>query len=242
MMTLLGMVLYATITLQPLFLQYLLGYSALDSGLALSPRGIGALISMVLVGRLIGRVDSRLLIGSGFAILAITSFHFGGVSLDINQTYFTFPNVIMGLSLGFIFVPLSTTAMGGLPQDQMGNASGIYNLMRNIGGSIGISIVTTMISRDAQTHQNLLAQNMYAANPRFQQLFHGVASYMSQTFDPVTAQHKALGVLGAILGQQASLLAYIDNFHFLGILSLVCIPGAFILRRTRKASGNVPAH
>ncbi|MBF0482153.1 MAG: DHA2 family efflux MFS transporter permease subunit [Desulfovibrionaceae bacterium] len=242
MMTLLGMVLYATITLQPLFLQYLLGYSALDSGLALSPRGVGALASMVLVGRLIGKADSRLLIGCGFAILALTSFHFAGVSLEITQAYFTMPNVIMGLSLGFIFVPLTTTALGGLPQDQMGNASGIFNLMRNIGGGIGISIVTTMISRGAQSHQNLLAQNMFAANPRFQELFHGVAGYMAHVFDPVQAQHKALGVLGALLGQQASLLAYIDNFRFLGVLSLVCIPGVFIMRRARKASADVPMH
>jgi DHA2 family multidrug resistance protein len=242
MMTLLGMVLYATITLQPLFLQYLMGYSALDSGLALSPRGIGALMSMVLVGRLIGRVDSRLLIGAGFAVLAVTSFHFGGVSLDITRAYFAWPNVIMGLSLGFIFVPLSTTAMGGLPQEQMGNASGIYNLMRNLGGSIGISIVTTMISRDAQTHQNLLSQNMFAANPRFQEFFHGVTTYMAQTYDPVQAKHKALGVLGAVLGQQANLMAYIDNFHFLGILSLVCILGVFVLRRQRAVSGDVSMH
>jgi DHA2 family multidrug resistance protein len=242
MMALLGMVLYATITLQPLFLQYLLGYSALDSGLALSPRGIGALISMMLVGRLIGKVDSRLLIGTGFAVLALTSFHFAGINLEITQAYFTLPNVVMGLSLGFIFVPLSTTAMGGLPQDQMGNASGIYNLMRNIGGSVGISIVTTMISRDAQSHQNLLAQNMFAANPRFQEFFHGATAYMAQTFDPVLAKHKALGVLAAVLGQQASLLAYIDNFRFLGMLSLVCICGVFVMRRQRAVTGDVSPH
>ena len=242
MMTLLGMVLYATITLQPLFLQYLMGYSALDSGMALSPRGIGALMSMVLVGRLVGKVDSRLLIGGGFSVLALVSFHFGGVSLDITQAYFAWPNVLMGLSLGFIFVPLSTTAMGGLPQEQMGNASGIYNLMRNIGGSIGISIVTTMISRDAQTHQNLLSQNMFAANPRFQEFFHGASAYMAHMYDPVLAKQKALGLLAVLLGQQASLLAYIDSFHFLGILALVCVPGAFILRRARKTSGNVPMH
>jgi DHA2 family multidrug resistance protein len=242
MMTLLGMVLYATITLQPLFLQYLLGYSALDSGLALSPRGIGAIISMVMVGKLIGRVDSRVLIGCGFVILAAVSFHFTEINLDITRSDIAWPNVIMGLSLGFIFVPLTTTAMGGLPQDQMGNASGIFNLMRNIGGGIGISIVTTMISRGAQVHQNLLAGNMNPANPRFQQYLQGLTAYMAQSFDPVQAKQKAIGVMGAVLGQQASLLAYIDNFRFLGMLCLVCIPGAFILRKARKAAQDVPMH
>ena len=134
MMTLLGMVLYATITLQPLFLQGLMGYSAMDSGLALSPRGIGAIFSMVIVAKLIGKVDSRFLIGTGFVILAGSSLYFTGINLDITQSQFTWPNVVMGLSLGLIFVPLNTTAMGSLPVERMGNASGIFNLMRNIGG------------------------------------------------------------------------------------------------------------
>ena len=242
MMTLLGMVLYATITLQPLFLQYLLGYSALDSGMALSPRGIGAIISMMLVGKLIGRVDSRVMIGCGFALLAAVTFHFTGIDLDITRADFAWPNVVMGLSLGFIFVPLTTTAMGGLAQDQMGNASGIFNLMRNIGGGIGISIVTTMISRGTQAHQSLLSGNMSAANPRFIQYFQGVTAHLAQTFDPVTAKQKALGIMGALLGQQASLMAYIDNFRFLGVLCLVCIPGAFILRKAGRPARSVPMH
>ena len=242
MMTVLGMVLYATITLQPLFLQYLMGYSALDSGLALSPRGIGAIMSMVMVGKLIGKVDSRLLLGGGFVVLAAVSFHFGGINLDITPGDIAWPNVVMGLSLGFIFVPLTTTAMGGLPQEQMGNASGIFNLMRNIGGGIGISIVTTMISRGGQMHQNLLSANMNATNPRFQEYLQGLTAYMAQTVDPVQAKLKALAVLDALLGQQAGLLSYIDSFRFLGVLCLVCIPGTLILRRARKPVGSVPLH
>jgi DHA2 family multidrug resistance protein len=197
---------------------------------------------MMLVGKLIGRVDSRVMIGCGFALLAAVTFHFTGIDLDITRADFAWPNVVMGLSLGFIFVPLTTTAMGGLAQDQMGNASGIFNLMRNIGGGIGISIVTTMISRGTQAHQSLLSGNMSAANPRFVQYFQGVTAHLAQTFDPVTAKQKALGIMGALLGQQASLMAYIDNFRFLGVLCLVCIPGAFILRKAGRPARSVPMH
>lgn len=242
MMTLLGMVLYATITLQPLFLQSLMGYSALDSGLALSPRGIGAITAMVLVGRLIGKLDSRVMIAFGFSVLAGVSFHFAGINLDITQAHIAWPNVIMGLSLGFIFVPLTTTAMGGLPQDQMGNASGIFNLMRNIGGGIGISIVTTMVARGAQSHQTYLSSNLAPTNPRIQEFLQGAANYLGQFMDPVQAKQAALGLLQAQVGQQASLLAYLDSFQLLGIVSLACLPGILILR-TRKARGaNVPMH
>jgi DHA2 family multidrug resistance protein len=242
MMTLLGMVLYATITMQPLFLQGLMGYSAMDSGLALSPRGIGAIFSMMIVAKLIGKVDSRILIGTGFVILAGSSLHFTGINLEITQSQFTWPNVIMGLSLGLIFVPLNTTAMGGLPVERMGNASGIFNLMRNIGGGIGISIVTTLLARDAQTHQTLLCANMNATNPLFQEYLHNITAFMAQSCDPVLAKTRALAVLQGLLGQQATLKAYIDNFRLLGILALVCIPGVLLLRKTKKPSSDIPMH
>lgn len=242
MMTLLGMVLYATITLQPLFLQTLMGYSALDSGLALSPRGIGAIMAMVVVGRLIGKADSRLLIAGGFTALAAVSFHFGNINLEITPAHIALPNVIMGVAMGFIFVPLTTTALGGLPRELMGDASGIFNLMRNIGGGIGISIVTTMISRGGQFHQNMLSENLSPGNPRFQEFFQGLSAYMSKFSDPVTAKLQALAVLNSLLGQQSSLLAYLDNFRFLGVLCLLCVPGALIMRRALPARGPVSPH
>lgn len=242
MMTLLGMVLYSTITLQPLFLQTLMGYSALDSGLALSPRGIGAIMAMVVVSRLIGRIDSRIMIGCGFLSLAGISFHFSGINLDITQAHFAWPNVLMGMSLGCIFVPLTTLAMGGLPQEQMGNASGIFNLMRNLGGGIGISIVTTLLARASQTHQNLLSANMAPSNPRLQEMVHGLTVSMSQTADPVLAKQRALNVLQLLLEQQASLLAYLDSFRLLGVVCLLCLPGVLILRRRRRVPGGVPMH
>ncbi|GFK93811.1 Multidrug export protein EmrB [Fundidesulfovibrio magnetotacticus] len=242
MMTLLGVVLYATITLQPLYLQTLMGYTALDSGLALSPRGIGAIVSMVLVSRLINRVDARKLIAGGFLILGLTSLYFSTINLQISQGHIAWPNVIMGLSMGFIFVPLTMLSMASMPQHRMGTASGLFNLMRNIGGGVGISVVTTMVARGSQSHQTLLAGHMTPANPRFNEFFQGLTAYFTQGFDPVAAKQKALAVLEQLLLQQSALLAYLDSFRLLGMVSLVCVAGALFMRRRAARGGSVALH
>jgi MFS transporter, DHA2 family, multidrug resistance protein len=241
-MAVMGMVLYGTITLQPLFLQQLMGYSSLDSGLALSPRGIGAVFSMILVGKLIGKLDNRLLIGAGFLVLAFSAFQFAYISLDITPADVTWPNVVMGLSLGLIFVPLNTAALGSLPQQLMGGGSGILNLMRNIGGSVGISIVTTMLARDAQFHHNRLVENLSPLNPVFQKYFYGVTGFFSQSMDQVLAKQKALAALSGLLSQQATLLAYLDDFKFMAWLCLIPIAGVAFMSRQRGAAKGVSLH
>lgn len=242
MMTLLGMVLYGSISLLPMFLQSLMSYSALDSGLAMSPRGFGAVVAMILVGKLLGKVEPRVFIGCGFLCLGLVCFRFAGINLDISMQDIVVPNIAMGLSMGIIFVPLTTMAMGDLPNHQMGNASGIFNLMRNLGGSIGISAVTTMVSRGTQTHQAYLVEHLNATSTLFQQYLREITNYMQQFGDPVAAKLKALAVIQALLTQQASMMAYIDNFHLLGVLCLCCLPGVALLRQNRGKAGDVPMH
>jgi DHA2 family multidrug resistance protein len=151
-----GVVLYGSTALLPLFLQTLLGYPAVESGMAVSPRGIGAIVSMVIVGRLISRLDSRYLIAFGFCVLTISTYMFVGLNLYIAQSNIIYPMLISGFAMGFVFVPLTTMTMATLPQDQIGNASGIYNLMRNTGGSVGISILAFLLARGSQVHQAYL--------------------------------------------------------------------------------------
>ena len=146
LITVVGAVLYATIALLPLFLQTLLGYPALQSGYATSPRGLGAIVGMLVAGRLVGRVDTRWLIATGFGLLALSVHMLGNITLDVTIASVAWPQVLSGLALGFIFVPLSTTSLGTLPKEEIGNATGIYNLMRNVGGSIGISMMTTLLA------------------------------------------------------------------------------------------------
>ncbi len=230
-----GFVLYGLTALLPLFLQTLMGYPALDSGLAVSPRGIGSIVSMMVVGWLVNRVDGRLLLACGFGIMGYSIYLLSHINLGISMASVALPNLINGFAGGFIFVPLTTMTMGRLRKEEIGNAAGIYNLMRNIGGSVGIASVTTFLERGSQTHQGYLAANVTAGTPAVVAMLNGLqAKFSSGGTDPYGAHQKALGTLYANLQQQASLLAYGDNFRLLGFLSLLCIPLALFFRRVRK--------
>jgi DHA2 family multidrug resistance protein len=236
-----GFVLYGSTALLPLFLQTLMGYPAVDSGLAVSPRGIGSMLSMVVVGILVRYIDSRLLLACGFGILSYSTFLLSHVNLDISMASVALPNLINGFAGGFIFVPLTTMAMGRLRKEEVGNAAGIYNLMRNIGGSIGIATVTTLLVRGSQAHQNYLVTSATSKNPAMTRMLQGLQSQLCIAgFDAYTAHRKALGMLYGIIQQQASLLAYADNFRLLGFLSLLCMPLALFFRRVRKHSQDRP--
>jgi len=236
-----GAILYGTTALLPIFLQTLMGYSATQSGLAVSPRGLGSLISMFVVGRLIGKIDSRYLMTIGFGTLALSVFLLGGINLQISITSVVWPNVINGLALGFIFVPLTTTSMGTLANKEISNASGIYNLMRNIGGGLGISLATTMLSRLGQFHQNNLSANMSPLNPAFQETLHAFQGVFAGS-GPATATRQAYAAIYGILSRQASLMAFVDIFRWEAIICLCCIPLVFILKRVRASKSAAPVH
>lgn len=233
-----GVVLYSATALLPLFLQTLLGYPALDSGLAVSPRGIGSLLSMLVAGVLADKIEGRLLLTFGFLVLGVSVLMLAQVNLGIAMTTVVVPNVLNGFASGFIFVPLTTMAMGRLRKEEIGNAAGIYNLVRNIGGSVGIASATALLVRKSQAHQNYLAANLTASDPLVQSMLRGLqGKLMLAGSDPVTAQHMALGAMYQNLMQQASLLAYVDNFRLLGVLSLLCIPIALLFQRVEKQAG-----
>jgi DHA2 family multidrug resistance protein len=232
-----GFVLYGMTALLPLFLQTLLGYPALDSGLAVSPRGIGSIVSMLMVGVLVNYIDGRILLACGFGILGYSTFLLSRVNLDISMASVVVPNLMNGFAGGFIFVPLTTMAMGRLRKQQIGNAAGIYNLMRNIGGSVGIASVTTLLVRGAQVHQSYLAGNLTAGNPATASALQGLdAKFRIAGASGATAHAEALGALYHSVQQQASVLAYADNFRLLAYLSLLCIlPILFFHRLKRRA-------
>jgi DHA2 family multidrug resistance protein len=230
-----GFVLYGSTALLPLFLQTLMGYPAVDSGLAVSPRGIGSMLSMIVVGIMVRYIDSRLLLACGFGILGYSTFLLSHVNLGISMSSVALPNMINGFASGFIFVPLTTMAMGRLRKEEVGNAAGIYNLMRNIGGSVGIASVTTFLVRGSQVHQNYLVASVSSRNQAMTGMLQGMqARLCTEGFDAYTAHQKALGMLYGMIQQQASLLAYADNFRLLASLSLICMPLALLFRRVRK--------
>jgi DHA2 family multidrug resistance protein len=234
LITIMGAVLYASIALLPLFLQTLMGYPALQSGEAVSPRGLGALLSMVVVGRLIGRIDGRWLIGGGFALLAVATSLLSHINLEVGMRSFVVPNIVAGFAMGFIFVPLTTMAMGTLRNEQMGNATGLYNLMRNIGGSFGIAITTTVLARASQQSQALLVGHLAPENPIYLDRLRGLTAALTPEFGADAAQ-RALSILYQQLVRQATLVAYVDTFQLIALVCLLCVPLVFLFRRVRGA-------
>jgi DHA2 family multidrug resistance protein len=239
--TAVGVISYSPLTLLPLFLQNLLGYTAIQSGLAQSPRGIGALLAMPLVGLLTSKIDSRKLIIAGILLCGVSGFRMSNIDLEVAKSSFVLANFIQGLGLALTFVPLATTAMGHLPKGEMGNAAGLFNLMRNLGGSIGISMVTTMVARGSQSHQAYLVTHLTPLDAPFQSKLQAIQTALGQHVTPALAQAMAPGAIYSALLQQSSLLAYVDDFRWLALLCLVSIPVVFCLKRV-SGKGAVSAH
>jgi DHA2 family multidrug resistance protein len=230
-----GFVLFGATALLPLFLQTLMGYSAMDSGLAVSPRGFGTISAMILVGVLVNYIDGRLVMVCGFGLLAYSIFLMSHINLGISMAAIILPNILNGFATGLIFVPLTTLTMGHLRKEEIGNAAGVYNLMRNLGGGIGIASVTALLQRGAQTHQNYLAANVTAGSPTTMAFLQGLqAKFSIDGASAYNAHEQALGALYQNIRQQASLLAYADNFRLMGYLALICASLAMLFRRAQR--------
>jgi MFS transporter, DHA2 family, multidrug resistance protein len=235
LMTSLGAILYGTTAQLPLFLQTLMGYPALQSGYAMSPRGIAAFMTTLVVGRLVGKIPMRWMLCFGFVMLATSSFMLSNINLQVSQLTVIWPSVINGIAISFIFVPLTTITMSQLAQQQIGNASGLYNLMRNLGGSIGIAFVTTMLARGAQVHQALMVGHLTPADPAFVQRLAATTKSLAQQNDPVTAKTQAYATIYNTLDQQAHLWAFVDVFVLFGALAICGIPLIFLFKAVKSA-------
>ena len=234
-----GAAIYGLVTLLPLFYQELMGYTALAAGWAVSPRGVGAIIAMPMIGYLTAKIDNRWLIAFGFGLFAITSIWFGEVNLAIGQWSFLWAITLSGFGSGCVFVPLSTTTMAFLKNEEIGNASGLYNLLRNIGGSIGISIVNTIVARHEQLHRNELAASLVPGRPEVLGAVSGIQQYLgAQGASATTATQRAYGLLNATLNAQSRLWSYVDDFRYMALVCFACVPIVFLLK---KSVGRGPA-
>lgn len=233
-----GAAIYGLITLLPLFYQELMGYTALAAGWAVSPRGVGAIIAMPMIGYLTAKIDNRWLIAFGFCLFGITSLWFGKVNLEIGQWSFLWAITLSGFGSGCVFVPLSTTTMAFLKNEEIGNASGLYNLLRNIGGSVGISVVNTIVARHEQLHRNELAASLSAGRVEVQGAISGVQRYLgAQGASPTTALDQAYGLVNQTLNAQSRLWSYVDDFRYMALVCFACVPIVFLLK---KSVGRAP--
>ena len=242
LISLLGFVLYASLVLLPLYLQTLMGYPAYNSGLALSPRGIGALLFTPLAGHLTTKTDPRRLLFVGLVLGSITMFDLAGLNLYAGFWDIFWAQILQGVALSFLFIPLMALAMARIQPEKMGNATSIFNLMRNIGGSVGIAIMTTFLARRAQMHQNHLVANVTAGDTKTLMILRGMqANFVAHGSDAVTASRKALAALYGLVQEHASMLAFVEAFWLMGVVFLLMIPFLPLLQYTKRKPAPPPS-
>jgi len=240
LMFMLGFALLGSTLLLPLFMQTLLGYTAEQAGKALSPGGFAILLMLPLVGFLLSRYDARWLMATGLTVLSLSLFHMTSFDLAVDFRTVTLARVFQGLGLACLFVPINTAAYSFLPPGKNNAASGLMNLARNIGGSVGISFVTTLLARRTQFHQARLSENLSGGSEPLQRMLQGlVATFTRAGLDAATATQKAYAMVQANVIRQATMLAYIDCFWLLGAVIICLVPVVFLMKRARPGGPTV---
>jgi len=243
LMTLLGFVLYGSLVLLPIWLQTLLGYPAVQAGIALAPRGIGSFIGMTVIGRIMHKFDPRKLLAGGLLVGAATLYQLSRLSLDAGYWDFFWPQFVQGISLAMLFVPLTTIAMSNIPREGMGNATSLFNLLRNLGGGIGIAGVSTLVTRFTQKHINMLGADVTASNPQSRALLHNLqANMQAHGTSAAVAQRRSYATLFGIVERQATMLSYVDVFLLLAMIFTLMIPLVMIMKRPSHGTKPVAGH
>jgi MFS transporter, DHA2 family, multidrug resistance protein len=229
-----GLTYYASMALQPPYLQELMNYPVVTAGLVMGPRGVGTMVSMLVVGRLVGRIDTRLLLGAGLAVTAWSFYVMTGWTPDVSQKTIVVVGIIQGVGLGFIFVPLSVVTLSTLAPERRAEGAGLYSLSRNIGSSIGISVVNSLLTRNTQVNHAEIARSVTSVNRAFEDLT------ITQFWDPVGVAGRA--ALDAVVTQQAQIIAYMDDYKLLMIATLAAIPLLIIFRKPPPSTAGETMH
>ncbi len=233
-MVIFGSVLYGTTVLLPLFMQTLLGYTAMWSGLAISPGALLMCVLMPVVGWLVSRLDPRWMISAGVVIIAASLQAMARFNLEISFGTIVTARLMQSLGLAFIFVPLITAAYANVPKEMRGSASGLISLSRNTGGSLGIAFASTMISRLSQFHHNHLVDRISVLDPRFSRSIDGLGGHLGRTMgDPIAAAEQARAMAYAVVQQQAATLAFTDVFRILTLMVLPVLGLVWLTRRVQ---------
>lgn len=235
-----GFTLYGSTAILPIFLQTVLGYSAFDSGLVLAPGGVAMMIGMIVVGRLIGKIEPRWLIMCGLAVSSIGLFEMTRFNLDVDFQTAMWARTTQAAGLAFLFVPINTSAFGSVEKEKLGHATGLMNLFRNIGGSAGIAMVTTILARRQQFHQQTLTSHLTPLDTTYTDMLRNIGSAIAaQGANAVDAVQQAQGVIYGMVQRSASMLAVADVFLVLALVFVALIPFTFFLRKTEPPKGHV---
>jgi DHA2 family multidrug resistance protein len=226
-----GLTYYASLSLQPAYLQNLMNYPILTAGLVLGPRGLGTMGAFVLVGRLVGRVDTRLLLAVGLGLTAGAFYAMTGWTPDVSPTTVILVGVIQGVGLGFLFLPLTVVTLATLSPEVRAEGAGFSTLVRNIGSSVGISVVNALLTRNIQVNHGAIGQHVTAVNRGFED------ATIARFWNPLTAAGRA--ALDGVITRQAQIIAYIDDYKLLMIATLAVAPLLIVFKRAPRG-GVVP--
>jgi len=241
LMTIVGFVLYGSMVLLPVMLQTLLGYPAIQAGIAMAPRGIGSFFMMPLTGLMTGRFDARKLLTIGLTVGGGTLLWLSRLNLQAGYWDIFWPQLIQGVGMSLLFVPLTTVSMDPIPRERMGNATSLFNLMRNIGGSVGIAVTGTLLARHQQATISTLGSNVTMYDQASQSIFASLrAGFMAAGADAVTATSRAYAALFGMVQRQAAMVAFVGIFQLLGVMFLALLPLVLLMRRPR-GGGHAPA-
>jgi DHA2 family multidrug resistance protein len=243
LMTTVGFVLYGSLVLLPIMLQTLFGYPSMQAGIAMAPRGIGSFLTMPIIGILTGKVDPRKLLAIGLAVGGVTLLWLGQLNLNAGYWDIFWPQFIQGAGMALMFVPLTTVAMAAIPPERMGNATSLFNLMRNIGGSIGIAITGTMLGRQRIAVSSVLGENVTQYDPAAQTMLAQLkAGFIAAGADVVTATERAYVAMFGMIQRQAAMVSFVRIFRLLGLVFLLMLPLVLIMKRPKRGGGPISAH
>jgi len=227
-----GILLFATLALLPPMMQTVMGYPVLTSGLVTMPRGVGSFVAMFAVGRLVGRVDTRLILATGLVLSSIALWQMMHFDLSMTSRPIIVSGLIQGLGIGLLFVPLSTLAFATIAPELRPEGSAVYTLVRNLGSSVGISIMQGLLVSNTQTMHESLAGKIIPTDPV-------VRDNLPAMFNPAT--ESGITALNAEITRQATMVAYVDDFKLMFIITILCMPMLLLMRRPRRGGGE-PAH
>lgn len=223
---------FSSIVLIPIYVQSLMGYTSTLAGYVLGPGGIATLIMMPFIGKYVTKWNPKSMLVAGILVSAYAAHMLSGLTLSVDFMYLAWIRVLLGIGIAFIFVPLTTLTLSTIPKREMGNASAIYNLIRNLGGSFGVAVVTTILSRRAQFHEARLVENLTPFDRAYQMASGGAAKAMHLAGTPESlAQYKGLGLIYRQLVRQATLLAFNDAFHISFLFILGVLPLVLFMKR-----------
>ena len=243
LMTIVGFVLYGSMVLLPIMLQTLLGYPPLQAGIAMAPRGIGSFFMMPITGLMTGRFDPRKLLTAGLFVGGMTLVWLSRLSLQAGYWDIFWPQLIQGVGMSLLFVPLTTVAMDPIPLEKMGNATSLFNLMRNIGGSIGIATTGTMLARHSQSTTVTLSANVTPYDAASQTMLAQLqAAFMAAGADATTASSRAYVALAGLVRRQATMVSFVGIFELMGFMFVALVPLVLLMKRPTHRAQPGAAH